>query len=141
MNDRQDAATNDRQDIAANDGAVTTQPDQRIPVQRGDVAPATPQAADARAQTGDVELLPENVLGDFRTRWDRVQVMFVDQPRDAVQQAQDLVDNVVDELTKSFAKQREDLTGTWTRGDDVSTEDLRLALQRYRSFFNRLLST
>lgn len=72
--------------------------------------------------------------------WDDVQVGFVDQPREAVGQADALVASVIKRLAEVFAEERVRLEGQWDRGDHVSTEDLRLALRRYRSFFSRLLS-
>jgi hypothetical protein len=69
-----------------------------------------------------------------------VQVSFVDEPRQAVQQADTLVASAMKRLAEIFAEERAKLDGQWDRGDDVSTEDLRLALRRYRSFFGRLLS-
>ena len=77
---------------------------------------------------------------DFRARWDTIQVGFVDEPRQAVQQADSLVAGAMKRLAEMFAAERAKLEGQWDRGDDVSTEDLRLALRRYRSFFGRLLS-
>ena len=77
---------------------------------------------------------------DFRARWDAIQVGFVDEPRQAVQQADSLVAGAMKRLAEMFAAERAKLEGQWDRGDDVSTEDLRLALRRYRSFFGRLLS-
>jgi hypothetical protein len=77
---------------------------------------------------------------DFRARWDAIQVGFVDEPRQAVQQADSLVAGAMKRLAEMFAAERAKLEGHWDRGDDVSTEDLRLALRRYRSFFGRLLS-
>jgi len=79
-------------------------------------------------------------LGDLRTRWGSVQTGFVDEPRWAVQEADKLVATVVDRLTASFSNERSALEKQWDRGEDVSTEDLRLALQRYRTFFDRLLN-
>jgi hypothetical protein len=79
-------------------------------------------------------------VGDLRTRWGSVQIGFVDEPRWAVQEADKLVATVVDRLTASFAEERSSLEKQWDRGQDVSTEDLRLALQRYRTFFDRLLN-
>jgi hypothetical protein len=76
----------------------------------------------------------------FRSRWDTVQGGFVDEPRQAVEQANVLVAEAMKRLAEIFAAERTRLDGQWDRGDDVSTEDLRLALQRYRSFFGRLLS-
>jgi len=77
---------------------------------------------------------------DFRGRWDAVQAGFVDEPRRAVQHADSLVAAAMKRLAEMFAAERGKLEGQWDRGDDVSTEDLRLALRRYRSFFGRILS-
>jgi hypothetical protein len=76
----------------------------------------------------------------FRTRWDAIQTGFVDQPRAAVEQADALVDEMLKRLTEGFGAERSKLESHWIRGQDVSTEDLRVALKRYRSFFERLLS-
>ena len=72
-------------------------------------------------------------------RWNAVQAAFVDDPRAAVRQADALVVEVVQILTTSFTDERSRLEGQWSEGEDVSTEDLRQALHRYRSFFERLL--
>ena len=85
-------------------------------------------------------LFPEDVANDFRGKWDRIQTGFVDEPRQAVQQADELVAQAIKRLAESFAQERGRLEGQWDRGDQVSTEDLRLALQTYRSFFHRLLA-
>jgi hypothetical protein len=85
-------------------------------------------------------LFPENETNDFRTRWTDIQTGFVDEPRKAVEQADALVAEVIKRLANSFAEERSKLEGQWGRGDDVSTEDLRVSLRRYRSFFDRLLS-
>jgi hypothetical protein len=77
---------------------------------------------------------------DFHSRWDAVQVSFVDEPRQAVEQADSLVTVAMKRLTEMFAAERARIDGQWGRGDDVSTEELRLALRRYKSFFGRLLS-
>ena len=77
---------------------------------------------------------------DCRARWDAIQVGFVDEPRRAVEQADTLVAAAMKRLAEMFAVERAKLEGQWDRGDNVSTEDLRLALRRYRSFFGRLLS-
>jgi len=76
----------------------------------------------------------------FRSRWLEVQTGFVDEPRRAVEQADALVAEAIKRLAETFANERNQLEGQWDRGGDVSTEDLRQALQRYRSFFSRLLS-
>jgi hypothetical protein len=85
-------------------------------------------------------LFPKQELSDLRKRWDGIQADFVDQPRKAVEEADSLVASAMKRLAEVFAQERAKLEGQWDRGDDVSTEDLRLALQRYRSFFHRLLS-
>jgi hypothetical protein len=85
-------------------------------------------------------LFPDNQLQDLRTNWDRIQAGFVDEPRNAVQQADSLVASTMKRLAEAFAEERSKLEQQWDRGDNVSTEDLRLALQRYRSFFHRLLA-
>jgi hypothetical protein len=85
-------------------------------------------------------LFASDAVQDFRTEWDRVQTAFVDDPRSAVKQADELVARAIKRLAESFAEQRSRLEDQWVRGDDVSTEDLRLALRRYRAFFQRLLA-
>jgi len=77
----------------------------------------------------------------FQRRWEEVQTRFVDEPRGAVEDADGLVANLMQQLAEGFAQERERLEAQWGRGEDISTEDLRIALQRYRSFFQRLLST
>jgi hypothetical protein len=84
-------------------------------------------------------LFPENESSDFHKRWTDIQTAFVDEPRRAVERADELVAEVIKRLADSFAQERSRLEGQWGRGDNVSTEDLRVALQRYRAFFDRLL--
>ena len=86
------------------------------------------------------ELLPREQNADFQSRWETIQTGFVDDPRQTVEQADELVANVMQRLAEGFAAERERLEQQWGRGEDVSTEDLRIALQRYRGFFQRLLS-
>ncbi len=77
---------------------------------------------------------------DFRSKWEKIQVGFVDEPRKSVQDADGLVAAAIKRLAEVFAEERSKLEHEWDRGDSVSTEDLRIALRRYRSFFDRLLS-
>jgi len=86
------------------------------------------------------ELFPEDVAAGFRSRWDAVQIGFVDDPKQAVKQADELVAQVMKSLAESFSRQRSNIEGAAQGGNDASTEGLRVALQRYRSFFHRLLS-
>jgi hypothetical protein len=85
-------------------------------------------------------LLSEDQTEDFTKRWREIQVGFVDEPRDSVARADTLVADLMQQLAASFSDERERLERQWDSGDDVSTEDLRVALTRYRSFFDRLLS-
>lgn len=85
-------------------------------------------------------LFPSDQAESFKGRWTSIQSGFVDEPRQAVEQADQLIAEVMKALAGSFADERRNLEQQWDRGDDVSTEDLRLGLRRYRSFFDRLLS-
>ena len=91
-------------------------------------------------EEGFEPLFDEGESGDFRSRWYAIQGEFVDQPRESVVKADELVATVMKRLAEIFAAERENLEHEWGSGDDVSTEDLRIALRRYRSFFDRLLS-
>jgi hypothetical protein len=104
---------------------------------RDEVAPETP--SEPRADD-DGPLLPDSQGAELQTRWEAIQVRFVDDPRDAVEEADALVASTMQQLAEGFASAREELEGQWSRGEDISTEDLRVALQRYRSFFRRLLA-
>ena len=84
-------------------------------------------------------LLNLDLSEHLRTRWNEIQGRFVDEPRSAVQEADALVSEVVEKITQMFAKEHDLLESQWKQGNDVSTEDLRIALQRYRAFFNRLV--
>ena len=105
---------------------------------------AVPSAQDGHAMGNDMEqlaaLFPPQVASDFRGRWDQVQIGFVDDPRQAVQQADELVAEVMKSLASNFAEQRSRLEDGIGHGGEVNTENLRVALRSYRSFFQRLLS-
>ena len=110
----------------------------------GSSAPATTSSATstsaASSASDTTPLFPNNELEELRIRWSEVQTGFVDEPRRAVEQADSLVASATKRLAEVFAEERSKLEGQWDRGDNVSTEDLRIALQRYRSFFHHLLS-
>jgi hypothetical protein len=93
----------------------------------------------AAAVSKPMPLFSESEMGDFRSQWSRLQTSFVDEPRRTVEEADKLVAAVMQRLAEGFANERSGLEKQWESGDNVSTEDLRLALQRYRSFFDRLL--
>jgi hypothetical protein len=104
---------------------------------------AAPRSTGAAVSTsnGGGSLLPAEMDATFQQRWEEIQTRFVDEPRGAVEEADGLVANLMQQLAEGFAKERERLEAQWGRGEDISTEDLRVALQRYRTFFQRLLST
>jgi hypothetical protein len=102
-----------------------------------------PVARDTGAKTTErlEPLLAGDDAGDFRGRWESIQTSFVDEPRDAVQRADALVAELMQRLAQTFARERETLEQQWAGGGEAGTEELRIALQRYRSFFERLLAT
>jgi hypothetical protein len=94
-----------------------------------------------RPEVEDHEPLFSSDEGDrFTSRWREIQTSFVDEPRQSVEQADSLVADLMQQLAASFSQERERLEAQWDQGDSVSTEELRVALTRYRSFFDRLLS-
>jgi hypothetical protein len=90
--------------------------------------------------SGHVSLFEERESSEMRMNWQSIQAEFVDDPRASVEKADQLVAGTIKRLAEIFAKESADLEGTWSRGGEVSTEDLRQALRRYRSFFDRLLN-
>ncbi len=105
----------------------------------------TEQPAAARSDLGvgdqpHAPLLEDHELQSIHVRWKDIQAEFVDEPRKAVQDADALVAELMQRLAQMFASEREQLESRWAGGDDVSTEDLRHGLRRYRSFFERLLA-
>jgi len=86
-----------------------------------------------------MRLLPDEIVDELRPRWADIQASFVDEPRRAVEEADALVADAIRRLAEAFADARADLERDWDRGGNVSTEDLRLAFRRYRTFFDRLL--
>lgn len=87
-----------------------------------------------------VPLFSESAVQNFRQRWTTLQTEFVDEPRRSVEQADELVAHVMKDMAATFSDERKKLEHQWEQGDKVSTEDLRLVLRRYRSFFDRFLS-
>jgi len=103
------------------------------------------QGQDRAAESGPRDdalepLFPEERSTELRERWRALQARFVDEPRETVSEADSLVAELLQELARGFSDARSSLEAQWSAGDDVSTEDLRLSLQRYRSFFERLLT-
>lgn len=92
----------------------------------------------AKPDTG-TSYLPDPALGQAGARWQEIQAGFVDDPRRSVAEAHKLVDHLMERIVQEFTRERSALEQQWSKGEQVSTEDLRICLQRYRSFFNRLL--
>ena len=107
-----------------------------------DLTAAAEARRDQRAQQPEArhnDLFSNEQLANLKTRWDQIQGSFVDEPKGAVEKADTLVAEAITNLADAFARTRADLDHQWKQGDSVSTEDLRLALRQYRSFFTRLL--
>jgi len=137
-------STAERGDVATD--APVEQGERERTDERDDVTADTPvehgqrEGTDERDDDDDAALLPHDQGTEFHERWESIQTTFVDDPRNAVENADALVAELMQRLADGFARERERLEGQWSRGEDVSTEDLRVVLQRYRSFFRRLLS-
>jgi len=138
----------DKERVEQNEEKMTAVDQQELEQEPADRATSTRELAKdlERKPSGKADhpanaaLFPENESRDFHKRWTDIQTAFVDEPRQAVERADELVAEVIKRLADSFARERSQLEGQWGRGDNVSTEDLRVALQRYRAFFDRLLN-
>lgn len=134
-----------------NDTGRTDVPDNKV-ISTADMASArkdTPMTTDAlmrstggsgNTRVNATPLFNNDETQSFRSRWNSIQTGFVDEPRHAVENADQLVAELMQKLAQSFASEKDKLEDQWARGQDASTEDLRVSLQRYRSFFDRLLS-
>ncbi|MFI5638826.1 hypothetical protein ACIA8H_15545 [Streptomyces goshikiensis] len=116
----------------------------RAPTEQWDGEPgrATTERGTADAPAADEEpLLGTSDAEGYRKAWSEIQGRFVDDPQEAVRSADALVAEVMQTLARTFSARKQGLEGQWGQGGQVATEELRLALQQYRSFFNRLLNT
>ncbi|WP_404953370.1 hypothetical protein [Streptomyces sp. 147326] len=128
-------------------GEATAGADEPETLENGDDRPA--DGTDRTAGTGtadaadgvDEPLLGAEDTADYRKAWSEIQGRFVDDPQEAVTSADALVAEVMQTLARTFSDHKQGLEGQWGQGEQVATEELRLALQHYRSFFNRLLKT
>jgi hypothetical protein len=130
----------ERREIHTEDLARPHAASDRAVVERDAVAGReqfSPPPSDAPERT---MLFREDEAGQFHSRWTEVQGAFVDSPRSAVERADSLVAETMKRLAEVFSEERAKLEAQWDRGDNVTTEDLRVALQRYRAFFDRLLN-
>jgi hypothetical protein len=126
------AAREEDQKPGVSEGQAIAREDDPKPMMTGGQAAAREEAPGP--------LLAADLVQDLRNGWDHIQTGFVDEPRAAVQQADELVARAMKHIAESFANERNRLEQQWDRGDDVNTEDLRQALRKYRAFFQRLLS-
>lgn len=108
------------------------------------VPETTPDTKTDRSATDEEEpsqpLFAADEVDGYRENWQSIQIAFVDDPQRAVREADELVAKVIQSLAATFAAHKSELEGQWSRGGEVATEDLRLALRQYRSFFHQLLS-
>jgi len=132
-------------DLAATHGRPVIEPQME---RSGEEHPSNVTPIDSRgqrstssAQDGQhAPLFAKEEAEGFRVRWQEIQAGFVDDPRRSAERADELVASTIKRLAEVFADERRKLEEGWSRGEDHSTEDLRVALQRYRSFFDRLLA-
>jgi hypothetical protein len=130
------AAGAEREDRASSSQDPLPAPaEQSVPAQQ-----AAPGSDPGAGDQPRAQLLEDNELQNLLVQWKDIQAEFVDEPRKAVQAADALVAELMQRLAQMFASEREQLESRWAGGEDVSTEDLRRGLRRYRSFFERLLA-
>jgi hypothetical protein len=129
----------ERREIHTEDLARPSVADERAVLERDPVTGREEFVRPAEAAERTM-LFRDEEAGQFRTRWTDIQGAFVDSPRSAVERADSLVAETMKRLAEVFSEERAKLEGQWDRGDNVTTEDLRVALQRYRAFFDRLLT-
>ncbi|MFD8806209.1 hypothetical protein [Streptomyces sp. NPDC059597] len=122
-------------------GEGTAMPDGRATAEgAGGAEDRQPGGRAERTPEPDAEpLIEPKEAEDYRERWTRIQGTFVDDPKDAVHSADALVAEVIQSLAETFADHKKELEAQWSRGQEVETEGLRVALQQYRTFFNKLL--
>jgi hypothetical protein len=140
------------QTLTTSDLAGSTAKDADAPLERekhgtdrgATLTDGTPDQQDAPQADIGTDMAPPLFEGGeqdrFEARWQEIQTTFIDDPRQTVERADQLVAELMQQLASSFAEERARLEQQWDSGDNVSTEDLRVALTRYRSFFHRLLS-
>ena len=120
-------------------GAVTTTADTTTDAFT-DTTTGTSAGAQAVADSADARAIDDADVATMTQRWREIQAGFVDEPRRAVQDADALVSEVLDQMTQRLAEQCRRLESSWQNGERASTEDLRVSMQGYRVLFERLLS-
>ena len=135
-----EASAEARTNGATSPSATTVDERDRTAAQPPGAGASAPPRGEAAPTNGEAALFDRDATRELQGRWQTIQVAFVDEPKGAVEQADRLVDDVLEQLQASFSREREELERAWSGGSEASTEDLRQAIRRYRSFFNRLLS-
>jgi hypothetical protein len=139
----EDARSEDRRAEQARDNVLRDENIRRDEARRPHDGHTAEPRHESRPMNGEEKpspLLEDNEENEFRSRWQHIQASFVDEPRRAVEQADELVAETMQRLAQRFAEQKKNLETQWEHSEKVSTEDLRMAFRRYRSFFDRLLS-
>ena len=142
MTDQRHLTTSDLAAVPSRDSRPDSGDSSSTPQLVGEAGPAADagdEPRSSRPQVDSFELLDRTDRESFHDRWRRIQIGFVDDPREAVEHADALVAEAMKRLAEIFAQERQSLEAQWGEGTSVSTEDLRVALQRYRAFFQRLL--
>ena len=143
MNEQEHLTTSDLAAIPPRQEGNDEGDSARAPQPATEASPApdrVDESGSPAAQGGSSELLDRADRDSFQDRWQTIQTGFVDEPRRSVEQADALVAEAMKRLAAIFAQERQSLESQWGEGTSVSTEELRVALQRYRSFFQRLLT-
>jgi len=122
------------------DREVDKEPIGREPVERKAEVVPFEQRTTSPAPAEQTPLFPKGEVDQLQSRWDSIQAGFVDEPRKTLEEADKFVASAIERVSHLYSDERGKLEGMWRRGDQVSTEDLRIALQRYRTFFSRLTS-
>ena len=134
-----DVEESPRDEVEREEGERMERNERRIEERRDERGPENQAPADTMNE-GLEPLFEDEAARKFRSRWQVIQTKFVDDPRDSVKQADELVADIIKNVTMSFADRRIGLEKQWNNGENISTEDMRQALKRYRSFFERLLT-
>jgi hypothetical protein len=129
-----------KEEAMTRDGQMPSNGSERLTTAELARGPVAGNSDEGRTEEKPASLLPDEECNRLRHQWDDIQTSFVDEPRRAVEQADNLVAVSMKRVAEVFADERAKLESQWDRNGNVSTEDLRLALQRYRSFFQRLLT-
>ncbi len=129
---------NDPRDPRPDQPDMPDEPQRTDPMERRDMSNNEPMPTKSDANQG-LPWLAHDEIDELRSHWTSIQAQFVDQPCTAIEQADALVADAIERIQKLFTDRQNQLRDRWMQRDDASTEELRLALQEYRSFLNNIL--